>query len=295
MPSYPVQHWTVTDAEAGQKLFNYLKRRLKRGVPTSLVMRWMRSGELRVDGRRATPYMRLKSGQSLRIPPFTVDEPVREEGAQEPPRALDLPIIHEDDELLVIDKPAGLPVQPGTGHGDAVSTRVAAAYAQALFVPAPAHRIDRQTSGLVMIGKTYAALARLHEAFVARTIQKTYLAWVRGRWPFDETATLSDRMEKQWEGNSQRMRHGRGKQALATAEPLMVRKDASLLLLSLHTGRTHQLRVQLAARKHPIVGDRKYGDRAPAPGMLLHAHAISWEGREFLSPPPWKTPWDMPV
>ncbi len=293
MPSFPVQHWTVTEAESGQKLFNFLKRRLRRGVPTSLIMRWMRSGELRVNGKRATPYMRLKAGQELRIPPFTVEEAIADENAAAAPVTLDLPIVFEDDELLIINKPAGLPVQPGSGHGDAVSTRLAKAYAQAPFVPAPAHRIDRQTTGLVLIGKTYASLSRLHEAFEQRTIAKTYLAWVRGRWPFDDVTTLTDRMEKQWQGNSQRMRHGQGKQALATAEPLVVRKEMSLLLLTLHTGRTHQLRVQLSARRHPIVGDRKYGDRAPAQGMLLHAFAVRWEGRAWQCLPPWPAPWDV--
>ncbi|GAB7079551.1 RluA family pseudouridine synthase [Megalodesulfovibrio paquesii] len=299
MPQYPVQQWTVTEAEAGQKLFNFLKRRLRRGVPTSLVMRWMRSGELRVDGKRATPYQRLKAGQVLRIPPFAVDEDLPDEQAAPAPVTLDLPIVFEDEEILVIDKPAGLPVQPGTGHGDAVSTRLATAYAHAPFVPAPAHRIDRDTAGLLLVGKTYQGLARLLEAFETRTIRKTYLAWVRGRWPFAEETVLSDRLEKLWEGNSQRVRAGRdhaagrGKVALATAEPVKVRPDASLLLLTLHTGRTHQLRVQLSSRKHAIVGDRKYGDRAPAPGLLLHAYAVAWEGREFLSLPRWPGPWDV--
>ncbi|MCA1985392.1 MAG: RluA family pseudouridine synthase [Desulfovibrio sp.] len=295
MPHFPVQQWTVTEAEAGQKLFNFLKRRLRRGVPTSLVMRWMRSGELRVDGKRASPYQRLKAGQVLRIPPFSVDETLPDEAASIEPAqiALDLPVLFEDDEVLVIDKPAGLPVQPGTGHGDAVSTRLAAAYAHAPFVPAPAHRIDRDTAGILMVGKTYHGLSRLLEAFETRAIQKTYLAWVRGRWPFAEETLLSDRLEKRWEGNSQRMQAGRGKQALATAEPVAVRRDASLLLLALHTGRTHQLRVQLSSRKHAIVGDRKYGDRAPAPRLLLHAHAVIWEGREFVSMPAWPGPWDV--
>ncbi|AGW12908.1 RluA family pseudouridine synthase [Megalodesulfovibrio gigas] len=293
MPQFPVQQWTVTEAEAGQKLFNFLKRRLRRGVPTSLVMRWMRSGELRVDGKRATPYQRLKVGQVLRIPPFAVDEELPDEAAVVESATLDLPVLFENEELLVIDKPAGLPVQPGTGHGDAVSTRLAKAYAHAPFVPAAAHRIDRDTAGIVMVGKTYHGLARLLEAFETRAIHKTYLAWVRGRWPFAEETVLSDRLEKLWEGNSQRIHAGRGKEALATAEPVKIRPDASLLLLTLHTGRTHQLRVQLSSRKHAIVGDRKYGDRAPAPGLLLHAHAVAWEGREFVSVPVWPGPWDV--
>lgn len=291
-----VEHWIVAPEEAGQKLLAFLERRLRGETPRSALHRWIRTGQVRVDGKRAGPHDRIQAGQTIRIPPRRDETVAPPEQASPPldiPILLDMPILAEEDGLLVLHKPAGLPVQPGTGHVDAVTTRLAAAFPQAVFRPTPAHRLDRDTSGLLLCATSYAMLRQLHDAFRERTLEKTYLAWVRGRWRQEvrEETVLEDLLEKRETDGRERMAVGAGRLALAVARARSRREDASLLELDLLTGRTHQLRVQLASRGHPIVGDRKYGDVLPAPGLLLHAWRLRWGDREFLCPPPWSGSW----
>ncbi|WP_027186350.1 RluA family pseudouridine synthase [Desulfovibrio inopinatus] len=266
MPS--VSHCVVTPEEAGQKLFQYLSRRLGKDVPKSLLMRLVRTGQVRVDGRRAKPFDRLRVGQTVRIPPVRLDEPEKpNDETQACDERLFLPILYQSNGVLAINKPAGLPVQPGTGWTDCVAARLAVMFPEAPFQPTPAHRLDRDTSGVLLAGTSYEGLRRLQEMFRFGGIGKDYLAVAKGR--VDAPAHLVDALGKAGPVGRERVVVGAGKRAEAELMPLRPGKNFSLVLVRLLTGRTHQIRVQLASRGHPLLGDMKYGGG----GGPLHLHA----------------------
>ncbi len=286
MPS--VSHIEVTPAEAGHKLLQFLERRLGKAVPRALVMKWLRTGQVRVDGRRAKPFDRLEASQTVRVPPYEAAP----ESEERPAPARPLPIVHEDGELLVIAKPPGLASQPGSGVTDSVQTRLKALYAGADFVPSCAHRLDMDTSGLLVAGKTYQSLRRLGDLFATGGVDKTYLAWVQGEWPERGQVLLRDHVVKDGRarvrvGSGNEQDGAQGKLALARVRPIARRPDATLLAVELLTGRTHQIRIQLASRGHPVLGDRKYGRRPHATPLLLHAWKLKLPDREFTLLPDW--------
>lgn len=311
----------VTKAEAGQKLTQYLGRVLEGEVPRSALMRWIRTGQVRVDGRRAGPFDRLEQGQTVRVPPFAVlrcaaghrdgAEPTTGapedgslgEAATIPEPSLTQRLLRaglaaaaETDDLLVLVKPAGLPVHPGSGWTDSVQTRITQSCPPGGFTPTIAHRLDRDTSGLLLVAKTFQALARAHEGFKSGRIVKEYLAWVRGRFdlcPVGQGVELRDLVAKTGPHGAQRMAAGQGKAAWLTAWPLRVEAKRSLLRVRLGTGRTHQIRVQLASRGFPLLGDAKYGGgKGP---LFLHAWRLTLEGAQVSCPPPWPEDFQPPA
>lgn len=320
---------TVSAAEAGQKLVQYLGRVLGRDVPGSVFMRWIRTGQVRVDGKRAKPFDRLAQGQCVRLPPFAaqaagqppaLDDPLdalahagpppgtdRARQAAEAirsrqahpapapmPNPLDLTILAHTDDHLVLAKPAGLPVHPGSGWTDSVQTRLDKAFAGQPFVPAIAHRLDRDTSGVLLAARTHQALTAAHQAFKEHRAVKLYLCWVLGRWNLSapgEPVELADQLEKSGPAGQQRVHAGSGREALLRATPLAVQPDRTLLLVRLFTGRTHQIRVQLASRGHPLAGDAKYGGgHGP---LRLHAWRLTLDGQTWECPPDWEGQWDV--
>jgi len=187
-----------------------------------------------------------------------------------------------------------LPVQPGSGHTDSVAGRLAAHFAHAPFKPAPAHRLDKDSSGLLLAATSYERLRSLHEAFARRTLKKTYLAWVEGAWPKDAPRCLRDLLETTGVSGREKVRSGQGREALC--EVVCLRREAgrSLLSVALLTGRTHQIRAQLSARGHPLCGDVKYGARPRKGGLLLHACSVELPtGERFVCPPPWTGEWAL--
>lgn len=342
-----VQNITVTEAEAGQKLLQFLRRRLgpESGVPDSLLHRVIRSGEVRVNGSRAKPFQRVEQGQIIRIPPVrtaeketsaeknspnksgtgTGPDPLRKTpGERSNPdnarqktaknrgsgianRPDEPRVIAETPDLLVLLKPAGLPVHPGTGHADSLTARLAARYANAPFMPTPAHRLDKDTSGILLAAKTYACLARLHELFAEKSrdpdrpgsLRKEYLAWVRGEWRMPPgPVLLEDTLEKRRNTGSfervERAKGDNGREAKALVAALEIRDNEALLLITLLTGRTHQIRAQLALRGYPIIGDRKYGNARPGVSMLLHAWRITLpDGKRYRADPAWGGEFDV--
>ncbi len=282
---------TVTQAESGQKLLQFLERRLGRTVPRSAIQRWIRTGQVRVDSGRKKPFDRINAGQVVRIPPYK-----DENSAQDLPSLARLEIVFEDKALLVLAKPAGLPVHGGTGHSDSIAARLKAHFAGASFSPTLAHRLDRDTSGLLLVAKTYASLRQLNELIAAGGVDKQYLAWVAGTWPHNEPILLEDRLEKCGPKGQQKVTTGTGKQARCKVSPLLARPDASLLSIKLLTGRTHQIRVQLASRGHAIIGDTKYGtsSKADKSTMLLHAFKLKFLAQTFLLAPSWPHPYNVP-
>lgn len=283
----------VTPAEAGQKLLQFLQRRF--GLPPALLHRWIRTGQVRLNGARCKPFARVDAGDVVRVPPFA--QHLAADGAAPAfppaPRRPLPPRLDSGGDLWVFDKPAGLPVHPGTGHDDSLSTRLAAHFPTASFCPTPAHRLDRDTSGVLLVAASYAALRAVHAALQAGTLVKEYVAWVRGAWPWRGVRLLRHRLRKSASGGFEKMRAGGdgGREACCLARPLDRRDGASLLLLRLLTGRTHQLRVQLAVLGHPVLGDGKYGPaRAAAHGCLyLHSLRVTLpDGRCFACLPPWE-------
>jgi len=280
---------TVTPAQAGQKLIQYLKRAAGADVPGSVFMRWIRTGQVRVDGRRAKPFDRLEEGQSVRLPPFAVTSALRDAPKDEGQGApVEIDIAAETDSWLVIAKPAGLPVHPGSGWADSVQTRINAAYADAPFIPVIVHRLDRDTSGLLLAAKTHRALTSAHEAFKRGLAVKEYLCWARGFWELSalkQPVELCDLLEKSGARGQEKMHAGSGRQARLTATPLVIESGRTLLRIRLHTGRTHQIRAQLCSRHHPVIGDAKYGGGKPP--MYLHAWRLALFEERFEALPPW--------
>lgn len=438
MPAASASILEVAASEDGMKLLRFLERRLAERVPAAALHKWVRSGQVRVNGGRAKPFSRLAAGDLVRLPPFartrTLNAPPdasvecldRETGPPSTPAngrpakpsgrevsassapacppfspalapdisaalGQDIRIVAQTVRLLVLGKPAGLPCQPGSGHEDSLSARLASAFAGAPFTPAPAHRIDRHTSGLVAVGLTHQTQRRLHALFAAGLAQKEYLAWVWGRWAPPGPCLLEDRLIKrpangregvtalpggrllplpestesacEARGGDTRAKDTRGSDTrddntrtrdthgggaasgFAVSTALAVHtlfanelppsllcdakpRDAvcappgrgakpaaagppcaTLLLLRPLSGRTHQLRVQLASRGFPIIGDGRH--RGPLfPRMLLHAFALRLPGDgpektsspleespppaaqwlEFCLSPPWPPP-----
>ena len=301
---------SVSRAEAGQKLLNFLERRIS--APTADFHRWIRTGQVRVNGARSKPFDRLVEGDMVRIPPFAERLPAGSGSPDKAPAEKTsslLDIVYEDEDILVLAKPAGLPVQGGTGHSDSVASRLAKERARAAFVPAPVHRLDKDTSGLLVAGKTYAAVRLLTDALAGRSEErpvKEYLAWVAGSWPQEGPQELHDRLIKN--EKAQRMvvtkkteggdaPEGREARCIVTAlERRRVHgRDHTLLLVRLLTGRTHQIRVQLASRGYPIAGDPWYGEKT-SEGLKLHAFRLTlpvpgMKSRTLELPPPWRGPW----
>ncbi|MBU1001599.1 MAG: RluA family pseudouridine synthase [Proteobacteria bacterium] len=284
-----VKHILVSADEAGQKLLNFLQRRLGPDVPQSLLMRVIRKGQVRVDKKRAKPFDRLCAGADVRIPPIRAQE--RGETPANSPLLEPLTLLYHEQGILAVAKPAGLPVQPGSGHVDALSERLRAQFPDAAFTPTPAHRLDRDTSGILLCATSYEALRTLQQGFAGHGIGKFYLTWVRGELAPGTELIMEDALDKVGDPGAQRMVVGAGKAALALARCLASKEGRSLLEIDLRTGRTHQIRVQLASRGLPIVGDHKYGPRDRAPRMVLHAwKTILPTGQTLTLLPDWPAP-----
>ena len=305
----------VGRAESGQKLLQFLQRRLN--LAPALLHRWIRTGQIRLNGRRAKPFARVNEGDTVRLPPFagalaaqagaplTDGRAVAPPGSGPPPSdAPPLPpLVGTLDDIWAFHKPAGLATHPGTGHEDSLSTRLAAHGKGAAFPPTPAHRLDRDTSGILLVAATHEALRGLQRAFRERRIIKEYVAWTAGRWPLAEPRLLRAHVRKEGPAGAERMRvcePGAGapdaREALCVARPLVTGDAASLLQIRLITGRTHQIRVQLAALGHPVLGDGKYGHgpRDGRPAMYLHAlRVILPDGRALECLPDWPAPYAL--
>lgn len=281
----PVIHILIQPEEAGQKVLQLLQRKVGKDVPKSALMRVIRKGQVRVDGHRVKPFDRVSEGQDVRIPPFKTAEPSSSPSSKSTKESL--PIVFEDTNMLVINKPAGLPVHPGTGWTDAVTTRLLTMFPGAPFAPVPVHRLDKNTSGILLVAKSYSFLRSMQDLWQAGQVHKIYLAWVQGRWKEEEVVLLEDELAKYGEAGQERMHTGAGKKSLCEVMPIKVGSSSSLLAVRLFTGRTHQIRVQLASRGFPLIGDPKYGGPAST-SMLLHAWALGWDDLRFSVLPVWR-------
>jgi 23S rRNA pseudouridine955/2504/2580 synthase len=251
--------WHEVDAEAaGQRIDNYLTRHLK-GVPKSHVYRILRSGEVRINSRRVAPDYRVQAGDRLRMPPVRTARPERPAPAAPGPR-LRADVIHEDEALLVIDKPSGVAVHGGSGVSRGVIEQLRLERSDARFLEL-VHRLDRDTSGVLMLAKRRAALTELHRQLREGLVRKLYLVLVKGAWR-DEKRSVKAPLRKYLLANGER-RVSVGADGMAAHTVFRLQrswKGYSLLEAELKTGRTHQIRVHLAHIGYPIAGDDKYGD-----------------------------------
>ncbi|BEP63025.1 RluA family pseudouridine synthase [Variovorax sp. V213] len=262
------------DAEsAGQRLDNFLFRHLK-GVPKTHVYRIIRSGEVRINKGRAQADSRIEAGDVLRLPPVRIS-PRAEEGAAPPAPAREFPVLLEDDALIAIDKPAGVAVHGGSGVSFGVIEQLRTARPAAKFLEL-VHRLDRETSGILLVAKKRSALVALQDQFRERETGKTYLALVEGAWPANKKVLDAPLAKYLLPGDGagageRRVRvvakdHPDAMRAVTLVRVLArltLPGDAaplSLLAVTIKTGRTHQIRVHLASAGHAIAGDDKYGD-----------------------------------
>jgi len=287
----------VAEGGDGQRIDNFLHKTLK-GVPKSHIYRILRSGEVRLNARRAKPDTRLAAGDVLRIPPIRTAVPATRGAPRSAAGIAIPPILHEDDALIALDKPPGLAVHGGSGIAFGVIERLRHARPDAKFLEL-VHRLDRDTSGVLLVAKKRAALIGLHAALREGTVEKRYLVLVRGKWR-DAIRNVELALETRVVGEGdRRVRVAADGRAARTVfrrvrtwpsrVPPLALLDAELL-----TGRTHQIRVHLTHLGFPLAGDDKYGDfawnRALAKEglkrMFLHAHRLRFvhplDGRETV-------------
>lgn len=279
-----VQQVEVGERGDGQRLDNFLARILG-DVPRNHLFRVIRKGEVRVNGKRAKPDTRLQASDIVRVPPVRV-------GAAAPPkRAPDRlvagvtgAIVHEDARLLVIDKPAGVAVHGGSGVSFGVIEALRAARPEETLELV--HRIDRDTSGLLMISRKPAALRTLHALIREGLVEKRYLALVKGKWELGKKRiNVPLRTDIRVGGERTVKAHESGKEAVSHFRPIQFfGKRATLVEVLLETGRTHQIRVHAAHAGYPLAGDEKYGDadfnekmkELGLRRMFLHAHQVGF-------------------
>lgn len=291
----PAARLVEVDADsAGQRLDNFLIRHLK-GVPKTHVYRIIRSGEVRINKGRVSSDTRVEAGDVVRLPPVRISDKVAEK-AERPAPAREFPILLEDEHLIAIDKPAGVAVHGGSGVSFGVIEQLRQARPASKFLEL-VHRLDRDTSGILLVAKKRSALTHLQDQFRERETGKTYLALVTGTWPANKKV-IDLPLHKYLQADGERRVRvttaddpdGMRSITLVKVRSTVPARAAqglpamSLLEVTIKTGRTHQIRVHLASQGHAIVGDDKYGDfdlnkrlqKLSMKRMFLHAWRLQF-------------------
>lgn len=283
--SKPEARWVTVDShEADRRLDNFLISRLK-GVPRSRIYKMIRSGEVRVNKGRAKPDRRLCNGDLVRIPPVrTATDVSAASQGRGSARWLEDRIVYEDRDLLVLDKPSGLAVHGGSGisFGAIELLRTLRGEHDKLEL---VHRLDRETSGCLLVAKRRPALRHLHALFREGEVQKCYTALLLGNWKSGNLVVDEPLLTTQRRNGERYVRvSGDGKQARTRIVPEHAYEGAQLASIELDTGRTHQIRVHAAHLGHPVAGDRRYGWEADPvvrdfglERLFLHASTLVFE------------------
>jgi 23S rRNA pseudouridine955/2504/2580 synthase len=285
--SLAVQFLQVGEESAGQRLDNFLIRVLK-GVPKTHVYRIIRSGEVRVNKGRASADSRVEIGDVVRVPPVRIAESVAAK-ADKPAPPREFPILFEDEHLLAVDKPAGTAVHGGSGVSFGVIEQLRQARPAAKLLEL-VHRLDRETSGILLVAKKRSALLKLQDQFRERETGKTYLALVAGAWPANKKV-IDLPLHKYLQADGERRvkvvakDDPDGMRAITLVKVQETFAHFTLLEVTIKTGRTHQIRVHLASQGHGIAGDDKYGDfelnktlaKQGLKRMFLHAWRLQFD------------------
>jgi 23S rRNA pseudouridine955/2504/2580 synthase len=281
-----VKWLTVDEESAGQRLDNFLFRHLK-GVPKTHVYRIIRSGEVRVNKGRASADTRIETGDVVRLPPVRISDKLAEKAARPAP-GREFPLLLEDDALMAIDKPAGVAVHGGSGVSFGVIEQLRQARPLAKLLEL-VHRLDRETSGILLVAKKRSALRHLQDQFRERETDKTYLALVQGSWP-EKLKVIDSALHKFLLPDGERRvkvtsnEDPDGMRSITLVKVAERLVGCTLLEVTIKTGRTHQIRVHLASQGHPIAGDDKYGDfewnkvlqKQGLKRMFLHAFRLQF-------------------
>lgn len=286
------QFWTVDELYAGQRIDNFLTTRLK-GVPKSRIYRILRKGEVRVNKKRIKPDYRLVAGDSIRIPPIRVQETAAPTKPSESLQELLAGcVLYEDTGLLVLNKPAGLAVHGGSGVSIGVIEAVRFMRPREKFIEL-VHRLDRDTSGCLMLAKRPGVLKAIHALLREGLVDKYYSVLVKGYWPKDLKSVEAPLKKYELKSGERIVRiHPEGKPSETQFKVIQRFANATLLEAKLITGRTHQIRVHAAHAGHPVAGDEKYGDKefnkelraVGCKRMFLHSNCIKFtlDGKEYF-------------
>lgn len=297
-----VRQLQIAEDEAGQRVDNYLLRQLK-GVPRSRIYRIVRKGEVRINGKRVKPEQRLAAGDRVRIPPVRQSAQPEPGTGRVPARLIEAvrrAIVHEDADLLVVNKPSGLATHGGSGIDFGVIEALRAGRPEESLELV--HRLDRDTSGCLLIARRRSRLRELHALLREGEVEKRYLALVMGHWPHGEKTVDAPLVTHQRQGGERVVKVGAaGKEAASVFRPVQffgkrahskTMPLATLMDVELKTGRTHQIRVHATHEGHPVAGDEKYGDKEfnetlrklGLKRMFLHAQMLNFtwpSGKDF--------------
>jgi 23S rRNA pseudouridine955/2504/2580 synthase len=286
-----VQTFKADENNTGQRIDNFLIKILK-GVPKTHIYRILRKGEVRINKKRIKPDYRLQFGDQIRVPPIKMTQKIDHKPSASTIKLLEHRIVYEDDGLLIINKPSGMASHGGSGVNFGVIETIRNMRPKAKFLEL-AHRLDRDTSGCIIITKKRRVLTELHELLRNNQIVKTYLVLVRGKWQGSVRWVDAPLLKNQLK-SGERMVHisDAGKSAKTEFRLHQQFTSAALLEATLHTGRTHQIRVHAAHIGYPIAGDEKYGDKEfnktmRAIGLkrlFLHAHTLKFKLPEAIEP-----------
>lgn len=274
----------IGDSHAGQRIDNFLITELK-GVPKTRIYRAIRNGEVRVNSGRIKQTYRLQLGDKVRVPPVSCTETTKSKVSKSALQFIADNIIYEDSSIIIVNKPANLPVHGGTGVSGGLIERLTLLRPECKFLNL-AHRLDRATSGCIVIAKKRAALLQIQEQLVSKTALKQYLCLVKGQWSGGtKTICLPLRKNHLQSGERRVVVADDGKPSVTVFAPIQKFSNATLLLATLKTGRTHQIRVHAAVSGFPIAGDEKYGDayfnkqlhKLGLRRMFLHSACIGFE------------------
>jgi 23S rRNA pseudouridine955/2504/2580 synthase len=282
----PAKQIIITADQAGQRLDNFLFARFRQ-LPKSRIYKMVRKGEVRINGGRVKQAYRIQAGDRLRVPPVRIDlspqtdRPIPDKALA----SLEQSILFEDENLLVLSKPAGLAVHAGSGVPYGVIEILRQLRSAEPFLEL-VHRLDRGTSGILLIARNRNALMQMHQLLRDGEIKKVYLTLAAGKWRGGTKRIESSLQREGGKGQVRRTQQKEnGKRAVSEFDPVRIYADASLLKVRIYTGRTHQIRVQAADAGFPLLGDNKYGDfkanrewrKKGLKRLFLHAAELSFK------------------